>query len=96
MNLTIDECRPGRERGHDCHRDELDPDLAEIALDGTRDSTDRRHRQDARRHRSEHPAHAVDREYVERVVDAQPLAEQRRAVADAASRQGRSAPLRPP
>ncbi len=60
------------------------PTWAEVALDGARDATDRGHRQHACRDRAEHAADAVDGEDVERVVDAQALAQQRGAVADAA------------
>ena len=70
--------------------DELGDDLAGVAVDqaGVR-RLDRARREDARRDRPEDAADAVDGEDVERVVDLEPLAEEGRAVAQAAGRRGR-------
>ena len=59
-------------------------DLLRVAVDQARVGVDGRGGEDARGDGAERAAHAVDREHVERVVDAEPLAQQRRAVADPA------------
>ena len=70
------------DRGAD--RDELDDDLAAgCRRSGPSSAADGRGREDAGRDGAEHAADAVDREHVERVVDLEARAEERRAVADA-------------
>ena len=78
--------RDDREGDDRADRDELDADLAAVAVDERRcrPPGSRRGREDAGGDRAEHAADAVDREDVERVVDLAPRPQQRGAVAQPA------------
>src|SRR6187455_769124 len=55
------------ESGHRCDGHQLNPDLADIALDGARHAADGGHRQHAGGDGAKHAAHTVDGEDIERV-----------------------------